>query len=172
MGPLTNKSHNVFYDGNWVTKSLNDIQQRKEKKNRNIESFAAQWNSVQLVDPLLRISHLNCLKCEKRTVKVLRGKSTGDLATLSVTDPGVGVSGPLLSVMFTWGVNILPRAFSNNLLSEPSVKTPSPPWIPPLLLPPTPSTPSISCVQTPSVAPRVPDSPPRPLAPSIDWFLR
>lgn len=59
-------------------KLLNDIQVEEKLKYWVI---GCTMNFVHLVD-LHRISHLNCPKCERRTVKVLRRKSTGDLATL------------------------------------------------------------------------------------------
>lgn len=90
-------------------------------------------NSGQLVDPL-RISHLNCLKCERRNVKVLRGKSTGDLATLSVIDPGVCLSGrtplSLSCLQHPSSQHQHPPSLANSLLSKPSIKTPS--WPRPL----------------------------------------
>lgn len=94
-------------------------------------------NSGQFVDQL-QISHLNCLKCERRTVKVLRGKSTGDLATLSVIDPGVCLSSPTPLSLSCLQHPSFRRQHSpspaNRRLSKPSIKTPfwPRPFSPPL----------------------------------------
>lgn len=111
MGPLTNKSHEVLYDANWGTKASEWYSQGEKQKYLVI---CHTMNFVQLVDPR-RISHLNCPKCERMTVRVLRGKSTGDLATLCHWSWWLDPVGPALhrSLCHVYnipavGVNILP----------------------------------------------------------------
>lgn len=124
MGPLINKSHNVFYDGNWVTKGSKWYSTGRKTE---ILSHLHTMNFGQLVDPL-RISHLNCLKCERRTVKVLRGKLTGDLATLSAIDPGVCLSNPtpvpLSCLQHPSSQRQHPPSRANSVPSKPSIKMP------------------------------------------------
>lgn len=111
---------------------LHDIQQGEKQKYWVI---CHTMNFGQLVDPLW-FSHLNCLKCERRTVKVLRGKSTGDLTTLSLIDPRVRLSNPaplsLSCLQHPSSQHPHPPSLANSVLSKPSIKTPA--WPRPLFL--------------------------------------
>lgn len=98
---------------------------------------------------------------------MLRGKSTGNLAALSVIDSGVCLSNPTpvslscLQHARSWRQH--PPSLANSALSKQSIKTPA------RLAPPP--FPSIRCTQTPDGS-TGPDNPPQPLAPAIDWFLQ
>lgn len=84
-------------------------------------------NFGQLFDRL-SVDHLSCLKCERRAVRALRGKSAGDAAPLSAIDPSVHLSGPhaALSFMFTTS-RLSGSASSRPGPSKPSIKTPARP---------------------------------------------
>lgn len=85
-------------------------------------------NFVQLVNQL-QISHLNCPKCERRTVKLLRGKWTGDFAAVSVIDSSFCLSNPatlsLSCLQHSSCRQQPPPRLANSVLRELSVKIPT-----------------------------------------------
>lgn len=148
MGALIN-SHDICHDRNFVKqKRLNDS--RLWKKTYSWPTFRSILNQP------LKLSKVWKETCQSNVKIINQWLLCHWSRSLSVQPYKP------LSVMFITSQPSVSTIAANSCLSEPSIKTPA--WLhlfsPPLV------------VDKPSIPLPGPDSPPLPLAPTIDWFLR